>query len=123
MNNDKFATGAGPKPPNIYLDDDNFREFFRNQELWLKARGWLYVFRQSEYAANPDHKTHLLDEEKQEKFDQHDASAQYYTRQLIHTIDREPVRNETLPSWYVSEQVMKQRRQDVGKRDILACRT
>ncbi|RKF82270.1 hypothetical protein GcM3_026041 [Golovinomyces cichoracearum] len=47
MDNDNFSTGAGPKPPNIYLDDDNFREFFRNQELWLEARGWLYVFQQT----------------------------------------------------------------------------
>ncbi|KAI0998708.1 hypothetical protein K3495_g9485 [Podosphaera aphanis] len=91
MENDNFATGAGPKPPSIYLDDDNFREFFRNQELWLKARGWLYVFQQTikEYNLDPDSKILSLVEEKKEKFEQHDASARYYTRQLLHTFDRE----------------------------------
>ncbi|RKF73796.1 hypothetical protein GcC1_088021 [Golovinomyces cichoracearum] len=44
MDNDNFSTGAGPKSSNIYLDDDNFREFFRNQELWLKAQKWLELF-------------------------------------------------------------------------------
>ncbi|RKF75894.1 hypothetical protein GcM3_082044, partial [Golovinomyces cichoracearum] len=75
MDNDNVSTGAGPKPPNIYLDDDNFREFFRNQELWLKARGWLYVFQQiiKEYALDSNSKTLSLVEEKKEKFEKHDA--------------------------------------------------
>ncbi|KAI1002583.1 hypothetical protein K3495_g5619 [Podosphaera aphanis] len=56
-----------------------------------KARGWLHVFKQSirEYALKPNSQPPSLDQEKKEKFEQHDASARYYTRQLLHTFDRE----------------------------------
>ncbi|RKF59443.1 hypothetical protein GcC1_175042 [Golovinomyces cichoracearum] len=39
--------GNEPKKPCIVLDSDNFRVFFKTQELWLKTRGWLYVFEQT----------------------------------------------------------------------------
>ncbi|KAI1003194.1 hypothetical protein K3495_g5013 [Podosphaera aphanis] len=72
------------------LDDDNFRELFKNHELWLKARGWLYVFEQSvkEYTHAAKDSGSSSQKEK-EKFERHEASARYYTRQLLNTFDRE----------------------------------
>lgn len=91
---DSFA--SGPKPPSVVLDDENFREFFRNQELWLKTRGWLYVFEQTreEFASIPGNdplggKKSILNVEKKERFDRHDASARYSTRHLLNSFDRE----------------------------------
>ncbi|RKF53250.1 hypothetical protein GcM3_220021, partial [Golovinomyces cichoracearum] len=55
---------SGPKPPSLVLDE-NFREFFRNQELWLKTRGWLYVFEQTreEFASIPGNDVRKLEKE------------------------------------------------------------
>ncbi|KAI1001293.1 hypothetical protein K3495_g6905 [Podosphaera aphanis] len=86
---DLFCEG-GPKPSTTILDDDNFREFFKNHELWLKARGWLYVFEQSvkEYTCAAKD-SGSSSEIRKEKFEHHEASARYYTRQLLDTFDRE----------------------------------
>ncbi|RKF57446.1 hypothetical protein GcM3_188026, partial [Golovinomyces cichoracearum] len=87
--------GNRPKQPCIVLDSDNFREFFKTQKLWLKTRGWLYVFEQKKHefaaATNPTNNSSAngFDPEKLRIFDHHDASARYSTRQLLSNFDRE----------------------------------
>ncbi|RKF65989.1 hypothetical protein OnM2_000038, partial [Erysiphe neolycopersici] len=81
---------AGPRAPTIQLEDENHREFFRNHELWLRAKGWLYVFQVTSEELQKNSKLEL---EKgafnSENFERHNASARYFTRQLLNSFDRE----------------------------------
>lgn len=87
-----LATGF-QRPSSIQLDDENYRELFRNHELWLKSRGWLYVFEKTleEFAtvASSSGDKPILNIDKRELFEKHDATARYFTRQLLNSFDRE----------------------------------
>ncbi|KAI1008056.1 hypothetical protein K3495_g164 [Podosphaera aphanis] len=87
---DDFFSEGGPKPSATTLDAITSGSFIKNHELWLKAPGWLYVFELSikEYTCAAKDSASSSENGK-EKFERHEASASYYTRQLLNTFGRE----------------------------------